>query len=103
VGNKKLYTDFACLSPSNFEDLQKNKLPTNALYELTEKIKPFDETITTDDLRSELLNFSKNWNSLKKSFVLRFAAILHYTGHTTFWLTISYKFTLFCNYIQSLY
>lgn len=67
LGNKKLYTDLACLSPSNFEDLQKNKLPTNALNELTEKIKPFDETITTVDLRNELLSFSRNWNGLKKS------------------------------------
>jgi hypothetical protein len=71
LGNKKLYTDFACLSPSNFEDLQKNQLPTNALYELTEKIKPFDETITTDYLRSELLSFSKNWNGLKNLFQKR--------------------------------
>lgn len=67
LGNKKIYTDFACLSPSNFEDLQNNKLPVTALYELTEKIKAFEQTITVDDLKSELLSFSRNWNNLKKS------------------------------------
>ncbi|CAI6370621.1 unnamed protein product [Macrosiphum euphorbiae] len=61
LGNKKMYTDFACLSLSNFEDLQKNKLPA------TDKIKPFEQTITTDGLRSELLSFSRNWSNLKKS------------------------------------
>ena len=49
-----MYTDFACLSPSNFEDLQKNKLPATALYELTDKIKSFEQTITIDSLKSEL-------------------------------------------------
>lgn len=67
LGNKKMYTDFACLSPSNFEDLQNNKLSATALYELTEKIKPFEQTITVDSLKSELLSFSRNWINLKKS------------------------------------
>ncbi|XP_025203834.1 uncharacterized protein LOC112600743 [Melanaphis sacchari] len=67
LGNKKMYTDFACLSPSYFEDLQKNNLPATALYELTSKIKPFEQTITTDGLKSELLSFSRNWSNLKKS------------------------------------
>lgn len=46
--NQILYTDFACLSPVNFEDINKKDLPSNALIELTNKIKQFDETITRD-------------------------------------------------------
>lgn len=42
LGNKKIYTDFACLSPRK-------------------------QTITADGLKSELLSFSRNWNNLKKS------------------------------------
>ncbi|KAL4143307.1 hypothetical protein QTP88_005653 [Uroleucon formosanum] len=65
--NQILYTDFACLSPVNFEDINKKDLPSNALIELTNKIKQFDETITRDSLQNELLSFSSNWNGLKKS------------------------------------
>jgi len=65
--NKILYTDFACLSPVNFEDINKRNFPPNALVELTNKIKRFDETITRDSLQNELLSFASNWNELKKS------------------------------------
>lgn len=65
--NQILYTDFAYLSPVNFEDINKKDLLSNALIELTNKIKQFDETITRDSLQSELLSFSSNWNELKKS------------------------------------
>lgn len=65
--NQILYSDFACLSPVNFEDINKKDFPPNALIELTNKIKQFDETITRDSLQHELLSFSSNWNELKKS------------------------------------
>ncbi|KAL4122585.1 hypothetical protein QTP88_014887 [Uroleucon formosanum] len=65
--NQILYTDFACLSPVNFEDINKRNFPPNALVELTNKIKRFDETITRDSLQNELLSFASNWNELKKS------------------------------------
>jgi len=65
--NQILYTDFACLSPVNFEDINKKDLPSNALIELTNKIKQFDESITKDRLQNEFLSFSSNWNELKKS------------------------------------
>jgi len=55
------------LSPVNFEDINKKDLPSNALIELTNKIKQFDETITRDSLQNELLSFSSNWNEQKKS------------------------------------
>lgn len=50
--NQILYTDFACLSPANFDDIKKKDLPSNALIELTNKIKQFDETITKDSLQN---------------------------------------------------
>ncbi|KAL4097418.1 hypothetical protein QTP88_022201 [Uroleucon formosanum] len=65
--NQILYTDFACLSPVNFEDINKRNFPPNALVELTNKIKRFDERITRDSLQNELLSFASNWNELKKS------------------------------------
>jgi hypothetical protein len=65
--NQILYTDFACLSLVNFEDINKKDLPSNALIELTNIIKQFDETISRESLQNELLSFSSNWNELNKS------------------------------------
>jgi len=36
----------------NFEDINKKDLPSNALIELTNKVKQFDETITRDSLQN---------------------------------------------------
>ncbi|KAF0683518.1 Uncharacterized protein FWK35_00033894, partial [Aphis craccivora] len=95
LGNKKMYTDFACLSPSNFEDLQNNKLPATALYELTEKVKPFEQTITVDSLKSELLSFSRNWNNLKKSIPETYETYKNVeSDDDNFNLALDYKYLL---------
>jgi len=65
--NKALYTDLSCLSPNNFEDIINNKLPSNALVELCKVLKNFDDLITIESLRNELLSFAENWKHLKKS------------------------------------
>lgn len=65
--NRILYTDLVCLSSTNFEDLNKNTFPPNALIELANKNKQFDDFITRDSLKNELLSFSGNWNEFKKS------------------------------------
>lgn len=52
---------------TNFEDLNKSNNLLNALFELTNEIKQFDKAITKDNLQTKFLNFSNNWNTLKKS------------------------------------
>ncbi|KAL4091299.1 hypothetical protein QTP88_026006 [Uroleucon formosanum] len=49
--NQILYTDFACLSPVNFEDINKRNFPPQCF----------------NSLQNELLSFASNWNELKKS------------------------------------
>jgi hypothetical protein len=65
--NKMLYTDLSCLSPNNFGDISNEQLPSNALVELCKVLKYFDNFITIEKLRNELLSFASNWKYLKKS------------------------------------
>jgi hypothetical protein len=62
--NSKIYADLSCLSPSNFNDI-KNGLPAEALDVLLSKLIKFDSEVTADKLRTELVHFSNNWESLK--------------------------------------
>ncbi|KAE9541874.1 hypothetical protein AGLY_003865 [Aphis glycines] len=66
LSNSKIYADLSCLFPSNFNDI-KNGLPAEAFDVLVSKLIKFDPEITTDKLRSELIHFSNNWDSLKKN------------------------------------
>lgn len=66
LSNSKMCADLSCLSPSNFSDI-KNGLPADALDVLVSKLIKFDSKVTTDQLRTELINFSNNWESLKKN------------------------------------
>ncbi|KAL4147990.1 hypothetical protein QTP88_002298 [Uroleucon formosanum] len=67
TGNEMLYGDLSCLSPINFVDITANGLPTTALDELCKKLVIFDNRFNTIALKNELLNFAKNWDSLKKT------------------------------------
>lgn len=66
LSNSKIYADLSCLSPSNFSDIKKG-LPADALDVLVSKLKKFDSEVTNEKLRTELIHFSKNWESLKKN------------------------------------
>jgi len=66
LSNSKIYADLSCLFPSNFNDI-KNGLPAEAFDVLVSKLIKFDPEITTDKLRSELIHFSNNLDSLKKN------------------------------------
>lgn len=65
--NLSLYTDLACLFPTNFRDLNKSNFPPNALTKFANKIKQFDKSISRDGLLNELYSFYSNWHELKKS------------------------------------
>jgi len=67
LSNSKIYADLSCLSPSNFNDM-KNGLPSEELDVLVSKLIKFDSEVTTDKLRSKLIYFYNNWESLKKTF-----------------------------------
>jgi len=63
LSNSKIYADLSCLSPSNFNDI-KNGLPAEALDVLVSKLIKFDSEVNADKLRTELIHFSNNWESL---------------------------------------
>lgn len=65
--NMSLHKDLNFLSPSNFEDLQKQNLPPNALKKFSEVVCKFDFDISYDQLRAKFHSFIQNWNRLKKS------------------------------------
>lgn len=67
LSNSKIYVDLSCLSPSNYSDI-KNGLLAKALDVLVSKLIKFDSEVTPVKLRSELIHFSNNWKSLKKTF-----------------------------------
>jgi hypothetical protein len=62
-----LHGDLNFLSLNNFEDLQKQNIPPNALKKLYKVLCKFDSDISYDQLRAEFHSFIKNWNGLKKS------------------------------------
>lgn len=54
-----LHANFALFPNNKYEDLSTNKLPFNALYKHIKKNKPFDKSITFDEMKNELFSFSK--------------------------------------------
>lgn len=66
LSNSKIYANLSYLSLSHFSDI-KNGLPADALDVLVSKLIKFDLKVTTDELRTELIHFSNNWESLKKN------------------------------------
>ena len=64
--NGTLYRDLACLSPAQFKEL-KISLHHGALQKLSEVLKQFDNDVTLEKLRSELVSLANNWDRLKNS------------------------------------
>ena len=57
-----LYADLSCLDPNNFSEILK-KLPNDALEHLSGLLRKFDDSITKNQLQSELLDFARKWQS----------------------------------------
>ncbi|KAI8797485.1 Uncharacterized protein BgiBS90_002662 [Biomphalaria glabrata] len=55
-----LYADLSCLDPRNFAEILK-RMPSDALQHLSGLLKKFDDTVTKDQLQTELLDFARKW------------------------------------------
>ncbi|KAK7003618.1 hypothetical protein BgiMline_005088 [Biomphalaria glabrata] len=55
-----LDADLSCLDPRNFAEILK-RMPSDALQHLSGLLKKFDDTVTKDQLQTELLDFARKW------------------------------------------
>ena len=65
--NAKLASDFACLDPKNFPQIQINGLPNSALQENSKCLLRFDDRATVSTLQTELSSLAYQWERLKNS------------------------------------
>ncbi|KAI8796781.1 zinc finger MYM-type protein 1 [Biomphalaria glabrata] len=55
-----LYADLSCLNRRNYAEILK-RMPSDALKHLSGLLKKFDDTVTKDQLQTELLDFARKW------------------------------------------
>lgn len=65
--DRKLYADLAWLDPRSFDDINSGKLKAPAMEELSKKLAAFNPSVTSHELRTELINLASKWNVLKTS------------------------------------
>ena len=63
--NADVMLDLACLSPLQFDTISKSGIPEGSMTKLCKALQKFDEEITPDKLRSELLHLAVSWDRLK--------------------------------------
>ncbi|KAK6993966.1 hypothetical protein BgiMline_010540 [Biomphalaria glabrata] len=59
-----LYADLSCLDPRNFAEILK-RMPCDALQHLSGLLKKCDDTVTKDQLQTELLDFARKWENFQ--------------------------------------
>jgi hypothetical protein len=59
-----LYADLSCLDPRNFAEILK-RMPSDALQHLSGLLRKFDDSVTKDQLQTELLDFARKWESFE--------------------------------------
>ncbi|KAK0047198.1 hypothetical protein Bpfe_023329 [Biomphalaria pfeifferi] len=59
-----LYADLSCLDQRNFAEILK-RMPSDALQHLSGWFKKFDDTVTKDQLQTELSDFTRKWENFQ--------------------------------------
>lgn len=65
IKHRQFYLDFECFHPSTFPEI--DKLPENALDDISHKLQQYNSNISKNALRNQLADFASKWDRFKIS------------------------------------